>query len=80
MSEPPPSLKFPAACNGRAETAAAYRFLDNDRVGKDQVLFPHRRATLERIQAHKIVLIAQDPTGLDDSAARDHGRSRTAEQ
>ncbi len=60
-----PSLKFPAACNGRAETAAAYRFLDNDKVGKDQVLFPHRQATLERIRQHNVVLIALDSTDLD---------------
>ena len=60
-----PSLKFPAGCNGRAETAAAYRFVDNDKVGKDQVLFPHRTATLERIRAEKVVLIPQDTTELD---------------
>jgi hypothetical protein len=60
-----PSLKFPAGCNGRAETEAAYRFLDNDKVGKDEVLFPHRGATLERIRAQKVVLIPQDTTELD---------------
>jgi hypothetical protein len=64
MSETP-SFKFPAACKGRAETAAAYRFVDNDKVGKDQVLSPHRAATLERIRAQKIVLIPQDTTELD---------------
>ena len=60
-----PSLKFPAACTGRAETAAAYRFVDNDKVGFDQVLFPHCQATLERIRAQKVVLIPQDTTELD---------------
>jgi transposase Tn5 family protein/transposase-like protein len=60
-----PSLKFPAACNGRAEMAAAYRFVENDKVGKDEILFPHRDATLERIRAQKIVLIPQDTTELD---------------
>jgi Transposase Tn5 dimerisation domain/Transposase DNA-binding len=64
MSEAP-SFKFPAACNGRAETAAAYRFVDNDKVGQDQVLSPHRTAALERIRAQKVVLIPQDTTELD---------------
>jgi hypothetical protein len=64
MSEAP-SFKFPAACNGRAETAAAYRFVDNDKVGMDQVLSPHSIATLERIRAQKVVLIPQDTTELD---------------
>jgi Transposase Tn5 dimerisation domain/Transposase DNA-binding len=60
-----PSLKFPAGCNGRAETEAAYRFVDNDKVGKDGILLPHRAATLERIRAEKVVLIPQDTTELD---------------
>jgi hypothetical protein len=60
-----PSFKFPAACKGRAETAAAYRFVDNDKVGQDEVLSTHRAATLERIRAQKIVLIPQDTTELD---------------
>jgi len=64
MSETP-SFKFPAACKGRAETAAAYRFVENKKVGKDQVLLPHRAATLERIRAQKVVLIPQDTTELD---------------
>ena len=66
-----PSLKFPAGCNGRAETEAAYRFLDNDKVGKDQVLLPHRTATLERIRAEKVVLIPQDTTELDMTRPRE---------
>jgi hypothetical protein len=66
-----PSLKFPAGCNGRAEMEAAYRFLDNDKVGKDQILFPHRSATLERIRAEKVVLIPQDTTELDMTRPRE---------
>ena len=60
-----PSLKFPAGCNGRAEVAGAYRFLDNDKVEKDQIFAPHFSATLERIRAQKVVLIPQDTTELD---------------
>ena len=60
-----PSLKFPAGCNGRAEMVAAYRFVDNDKVGKDEILLPHRSATLERIRAQQVVLIPQDTTEID---------------
>jgi len=60
-----PSLSIPAACGGDAETAAAYRFFANDRVDAEQVLKPHRDATLLRIRAQKVVLIVQDTTEID---------------
>jgi hypothetical protein len=60
-----PSLSIPAACRGEAETAAAYRFLDNTRVAAATVLQPHRDATLERVRQQAVVLVAQDTTELD---------------
>jgi len=60
-----PSLKFPAGCKGRAEVKAAYRFLDNEHVTAFSILAPHRDATIERIRAQTVVLIAQDTTELD---------------
>jgi hypothetical protein len=60
-----PSLKFPAGCNGNAETQAAYRFLDNEHVTFDTVLAPHYDATMQRIRAQTVVLIPQDTTELD---------------
>ena len=33
-----PNLSIPAACGGKAEMAAAYRFFDNDKVTFDKVL------------------------------------------
>ena len=36
-----PTVSIPAACNGYAETAAAYRFFDNDKADFDGVLRPH---------------------------------------
>ena len=66
-----PSLKFTAGCNGRAEIEAAYRFLDNKKVGDKEVLRPHRDATLERIRAEKVVLIPQDTTELDMTRPRE---------
>jgi hypothetical protein len=57
-----PTLSIPAACNGWAETQAAYRFFDNDRITPEQLLRPHYDATRQRIGQHPVVLIAQDTT------------------
>jgi hypothetical protein len=67
-----PSLKFPAACKGRAEIEAAYRFLDNDRVDAAKVLAPHGVATLQRIREQAVVILAQDTTELE--VTRKHER------
>ncbi len=60
-----PSLKFPAGCNGCAETKAAYRFLDHEHVTFSSISAPHRDATIERIREQPVVLIPQDTTELD---------------
>jgi hypothetical protein len=60
-----PSLSIPAACGGAAETAAAYRFFDNDKSDAAKVLQPHRQATLERVRSQAVVIAAQDTTELD---------------
>src|SRR5947207_2320226 len=66
-----PSVSIPAACKGLAETQAAYRFFDNDRVEAKKVLEPHQRATLERIRQHPVVLVVQDTTELELTRAQD---------
>src|SRR6266511_4297478 len=60
-----PTLSIPAACNGWAETQAAYRFFDNDKVDDQRLLQPHFDATVERIRQQPVVLIAQDTTELE---------------
>lgn len=60
-----PSRSIPAACGGLAETTAAYRFFDNDKTTPDKVLAPHRHATLTRIRAERVALVAQDTTEVD---------------
>jgi hypothetical protein len=57
-----PTLSLPAACHGWAETQAAYRFFDNDRITPEQLLRPHYDATLERLRQHPVALIPQDTT------------------
>jgi hypothetical protein len=60
-----PHLSIPAACGGRAELEAAYRFFDNDKVTFAKVLEPHVARTLERLAAEELVLLVQDTSEID---------------
>ena len=60
-----PQASINGACAGWAETNAAYRFFDNDNVTPDEILRPHRAATVLRMREHAVVIIAQDTTELD---------------
>lgn len=57
-----PERSIPAANDSWAEIQGTYRFLDNDRVGFDDILSGHRAATQQRIKQEKVVLIPQDTT------------------
>ena len=60
-----PTLSIPSACGGETETEAAYRFFKNKRVAFADVLQPHIDASVRRIEAQKLVIVAQDTTELD---------------
>lgn len=60
-----PTASIPAACNGYAETAAAYRFFDNEKVEFENVLQPHIEATVQRMAEHSVVILAQDTTEIN---------------
>ena len=60
-----PNLSIPAACKGRAEMEAAYRFFDNPKVSFQKVLAPPARQTLERMAAQETVLLVQDSSEID---------------
>ena len=60
-----PNLSIPAACGGRAEMAAAYRFFDNDKVTFDKVLQPHIARTMQRLAEQKTVLLVQDSSEIE---------------
>jgi hypothetical protein len=60
-----PNLSIPAACGGRAELKAAYRFFDNDKVTFSKVIEPHVTRTRERIAQQPVVLLVQDTTEND---------------
>lgn len=60
-----PTASIPAACGGYAETTAAYRFFDNEKVTFDKVLQPHQIATRERLAGQEVALLVQDTTELN---------------
>jgi hypothetical protein len=60
-----PTASIPAACGGYAETAAAYRMFDNEKVRFDNVFEPHREATRRRMAGQETVVVPQDTTELD---------------
>jgi hypothetical protein len=60
-----PNLSIPAACQGRNEMEAAYRFFNNPKVIFAKVLQPHIDQTLKRLGQHPVVLLPQDTTEID---------------
>lgn len=60
-----PSLSIPAACTAAAEIKAAYRLLSHDAVGWSDILAPHLKNSLQRMNAEPVVLCLQDTTELD---------------
>lgn len=65
-----PTASIPAACGGRSELTAAYRFFDNEKVTFEKVLAPHRDSTRRRMAEQPVVLLVQDTTELDFTRPR----------
>jgi hypothetical protein len=63
-----PQANIPQACQSRAETKAAYRFLDHPDTSMDTILEPHYQATVARISREKVILAVQDSTTLNYTA------------
>ncbi len=62
-----PTPSIPTACKGWAETLAAYRLFDNDKVTMEKILSAHEKATAARIGQHAVVLCIEDTTEVDYS-------------
>ncbi len=60
-----PTASIPAACGGYAETTAAYRLFDNEKVGFQNVLQPHVDSTRRRMAEQPVVILVQDTTEID---------------
>jgi hypothetical protein len=57
-----PSRSVNASFNGWHESKACYRFFENDKITKEELLKPHQQATLTRIKDHNTILLIQDTT------------------
>ncbi len=53
------------ACEDWADTKAAYRFFDNDKVTPERIRAPHHQRTVERIAQYQQVLAVQDTSFLN---------------
>lgn len=74
-----PSTSIPCANDTWAETFAAYRFFDNDKVSFDSIMSGHQASTLDRIKQEAVVLIPQDTTFLNfatDAKSKEMGTLR----
>jgi hypothetical protein len=60
-----PTMSIPAACGGRAEMVAAYRFFDNESVTPEAILASHYACTRRRIEEQDVVLLVQDTMETD---------------
>src|SRR5260370_9084127 len=67
-----PLASITAACRGFAEVMAASRFFGNDQVTQEQVLAPHREATLLRLAHNRQVASLQDTPQFDFTANNNH--------
>jgi len=62
-----PQANIPQACQSRARTKAAYRFLDNKESTMEAILSSHYQSTVNRIKGEEVVLAVQDTTSLNYS-------------
>jgi hypothetical protein len=53
------------ACEDWADTKAAYRFFDNNKVTPERIRTPHHQRTVERMTQHTQVLAVQDTSFLN---------------
>ncbi len=60
-----PTGSIPVACEGWAETKAAYRLLDNPATDWREILEVHTQRTVERMQGQSVVWCVQDTTEAD---------------
>lgn len=57
-----PSAPINQACEDWADTKAAYRFFDNNKVTPAKITESHRQWTIERMKAYELLLAVQDTT------------------
>lgn len=59
-----PEFSIHGACGSWAESMAAYRLFENDKVTSEEILASHRSAVVNRMSQYRRVFVLQDTTGL----------------
>jgi len=60
-----PNVPINQACEDWADTKAAYRFFDNDKVTHERILSSHQQRTVARMSKHSLTLAVQDTSFLN---------------
>ena len=71
-----PQRSIPSAMGNWSETKATYRFLDNKKIGSDNMLSAHIEQTVNRCNNTGTILVAQDTTTLNLSHKEIEGLGR----
>ncbi len=69
-----PRESIPCATQAAAETKAAYRLFDNDKVTMEKIIAAHAEETIGRIANQTVALIIQDTTELDFTSKREKNK------
>lgn len=64
LSEQPQAF-INQACEDWADTKAAYRFFDNEKVDEQEIISTHRSRVIERMKKYDVVLAIQDTSEID---------------
>jgi hypothetical protein len=70
-----PEKSIPARCRSWAETKAAYRFFDNEKVTSAKIHKPHIDSSLMRMQGQPVILMVQDTTTLNYTGQKERNNS-----
>jgi hypothetical protein len=62
-----PGASIPKACGSAADTKAAYRALDSEKIPAAEIRRAHARATVERAREYELVLLLQDTSSAEFS-------------
>lgn len=60
-----PGGSIHGSSSSKASAKGAYRFFDNSKVNREDLLSPHKERTLERIRKEEVILLVNDTTELD---------------
>jgi len=70
-----PGKSIPCNCRSWAETKAAYRFFENEKVTSEKILQPHIDSSIKRMEGEPVILLVQDTTVLNYTGQKQRSNS-----